>query len=169
MRGGWATDHDHDTGEVRGILCNECNLALGRMGDSLESVQIRARQLTAYLERANHKLCISEHGSRPLPLVHYIIVRADLPIGSQVAQVIHAAGESASPKPEPGAIAVALHAKDEHHLLEIASALAHARIPHHLVVEADAPYADQYMAIGVHPTTDRLAVRKVLSALPLVK
>lgn len=107
----------------------------------------------------------------PGSLVHYIIVRADLPIGSQVAQSIHAAGESSVPKPEPGCIAVALHARDEAHLRAVSDRLAAAGIQHHHVVESadDPKYAGQLMAIGVRPTTDRAAIRKVTSDLPLVK
>ena len=29
-------DHNHKTGEVRNLLCNKCNLALGNMNDSSE-------------------------------------------------------------------------------------------------------------------------------------
>ena len=31
-------DHSHDSGEIRGLLCNRCNLGIGMLGDTLESV-----------------------------------------------------------------------------------------------------------------------------------
>jgi len=34
----FAVDHDHDTGLIRGLLCNNCNLAIGKLGDNLEGV-----------------------------------------------------------------------------------------------------------------------------------
>jgi hypothetical protein len=39
-------DHDHETGEIRGLLCTPCNTALGRFGDSEDGV----RRALAYLE-----------------------------------------------------------------------------------------------------------------------
>lgn len=39
-------DHDHGTGKVRGILCNRCNLFLGKMHDS----NLNIERCAAYLE-----------------------------------------------------------------------------------------------------------------------
>ena len=33
------TDHDHETGKVRGLLCIMCNTALAQLGDSKESIK----------------------------------------------------------------------------------------------------------------------------------
>lgn len=40
-------DHDHHTGQVRGIVCHHCNLAIGHLRDSSE----RARQVAEYLDK----------------------------------------------------------------------------------------------------------------------
>lgn len=39
-------DHDHDTGEVRGILCVRCNVAIGSLGDSVEGLMRAVRYLS---------------------------------------------------------------------------------------------------------------------------
>lgn len=40
-------DHDHETGVVRGLLCNSCNVAIGLLGDSLSSL----KRAVLYLEK----------------------------------------------------------------------------------------------------------------------
>jgi hypothetical protein len=98
-----------------------------------------------------------------------VIVRADLPRGVQLANAVHAAGESAQGPIPRGTIAVALAADDDFHLRRLADRLAARGIAHRLIVEADGDYAGQAMAIGITPTTDRAAVGKVVSSLRLVR
>ena len=44
-------DHDHDTNNVRGILCSGCNTGLGHLGDSVEGL----KKALSYLENPSFK------------------------------------------------------------------------------------------------------------------
>lgn len=41
-------DHDHDTGKIRGLLCDSCNRGLGMLGDSLSHIM----NVVKYLEES---------------------------------------------------------------------------------------------------------------------
>lgn len=40
-----AVDHNHTTGEIRGLLCKPCNLALGNLGDDPNRIRALARYI----------------------------------------------------------------------------------------------------------------------------
>jgi len=67
-----------------------------------------------------------------------------------------------------GTHAVVLAARDEQHLLNIASKLRRKKIPHTLIEEPDFPWNGAAMAIGVYPVSDRTQLKKILSNLPLL-
>lgn len=46
-RRGWALDHCHDTGKVRGVLCGPCNAGLGLLKDNIKVLQ----RAIEYLEK----------------------------------------------------------------------------------------------------------------------
>jgi hypothetical protein len=100
------------------------------------------------------------------PKVLYTVIRNDLPHGVQMAQVCHAASEASG---YPPTIVIALAVPDEASLRRIALALGEQSLTYKLIVEDAGPFAGQAMALGLPPSTDRKAIGKVTSALPLVK
>ena len=44
-----AIDHDHETGEIRGLLCFQCNTGIGKLGDD------ESRIWSAYNYLVNHR------------------------------------------------------------------------------------------------------------------
>lgn len=63
---------------------------------------------------------------------------------------------------------MALHVANERELLELAESLARAGLPRHLIIESDAPYEGQAMALGIQPG-DRRTFRPLLRRYPLAK
>jgi hypothetical protein len=52
-RGVACVDHDHETNEVRGLLCHACNTAIGLLNDSVEQVRMALQYLTRWKANAD--------------------------------------------------------------------------------------------------------------------
>ena len=105
----------------------------------------------------------------PSFLHHYIVIRADLPRGVQIAQTIHAAGESVREPVPPTTHAVALEAATEADLLDLERKLQDLGIEHVAIREPDAPYNNQLMAIGVKPQVRGKTLRRAMGRFALVR
>lgn len=46
-RATFVVDHDHKTNQVRGLICQKCNVGLGYLGDTVESLRAALRYLEA--------------------------------------------------------------------------------------------------------------------------
>lgn len=57
-RAPWVVDHCHDTGVVRGILCNSCNRVIGWLGDD----HAKAKAVAKYIERMCTQLRLPKVG-----------------------------------------------------------------------------------------------------------
>jgi peptidyl-tRNA hydrolase len=87
----------------------------------------------------------------------------------QVAQTIHAAGESVREQVPPSTRAVALAVSDEEELLRLEAELQRLGIPHTAIREPDAPFNGALMALGIVPTVRTPTVRRALGRLSLLR
>lgn len=91
-----------------------------------------------------------------------------MPLGFQAAQIVHAVGDSVQEPHQPGTNAVVLSVSSELEIRVVAKKLQLAGIPHTIIQEIDMPWNGQITAIGLVPTADRAAIKKILSSLPLL-
>ena len=97
-----------------------------------------------------------------------MLVRKDMSLGQIAAQLVHAAGETATPLPVTGTHAVVLSLKNEEQLFLVAEKLSSRRIPYKVIYEPDSPFNGEATAIGLYPTKDRKQIRRALSRLSLL-
>lgn len=51
-KGAWHTDHNHDTGQLRGELCQGCNTSLGQLGESADRIRGLAKYIQHWAKKA---------------------------------------------------------------------------------------------------------------------
>lgn len=94
-----------------------------------------------------------------------MVVRGDLPKGVLAAQVCHAAGESSPGNLPEGTYAVVLTSEQ---LEELSAELGARGVKHKRIIENDAPYAGELMALGLEPAP-RSALKRHLRQLRLLR
>ena len=59
------TDHDHETGEFRGYICDKCNHGIGKLGDNLEGVMkaVKYFEMVEERKKLNKPLALPEFDS----------------------------------------------------------------------------------------------------------
>jgi hypothetical protein len=50
-KAGFVVDHDHNTGRIRGLLCHNCNIGIGLLGDSLDGLELAFNYLRKHYEQ----------------------------------------------------------------------------------------------------------------------
>jgi peptidyl-tRNA hydrolase len=96
-----------------------------------------------------------------------VAVRSDLPRGFLVAQVIHAAGESADLGLPEGTYAIALGATPSQ-LEDLARRLKAEGVAHRAIIEGDGEHRGELTAVGIAPANVE-EVKRFVSSLPLLR
>lgn len=54
-KGGWHLDHNHETGKLRGFLCNPCNRGIGYLQDNVEILMNAINYLNAHSKEGSRQ------------------------------------------------------------------------------------------------------------------
>ncbi len=49
-KAGFVIDHDHNTGKIRGLLCHNCNIGIGLLGDSISGLNAAINYLRKHYD-----------------------------------------------------------------------------------------------------------------------
>ena len=49
-KAGFVIDHDHNTGSIRGLLCHNCNIGIGLLGDTMSGLQMAVDYLRKHYD-----------------------------------------------------------------------------------------------------------------------